>query len=317
MRRILLLGAGNLGSRYLQGLALLEEKFLIYVVDPSSASLSAARTRWNEAIGSTGQEIICLTSLDGVPKHLALVIIATPASCRSQVVDEISKNFVVSYWVLEKVLAQSSRQVSDILEFLEGGSDVWVNTSRRLMAWHQEIRSQINLSIDQPLRVRVAGGAWGLGCNAIHFIDLVCWWTGASVEVVDCRRLRDWKPSKRSGFQEVFGTLDVSFHDGSSLELQCDQSDDQLLIEVETSQGNWVIKEAAGEAVGPNGKVIFGKLSFQSDLTAPLVDQILTAGRCSLPCLADSAAQHHLLLNALLQHWNNSQSREDLVVPIT
>ena len=63
--------------------------------------------------------------------------------------------------------------------------------------------------------------------------------------------------------------------------------------------------------------MIAGQLSFQSVLTAPLVEQILTSGCCDLPTLADSASQHRPFLDALLKHWNHSQSRDDLAVPIT
>ena len=39
------------------------------------------------------------------------------------------------------------------------------------------------------------------------------------------------------GFQEVFGTLVVNFHNGSTLELSCSQSDAPPRIEVETPKG--------------------------------------------------------------------------------
>ena len=185
------------------------------------------------------------------------------------------------------------------------------------MTWHQAIKDQLLANRPAYLRVRMFGGNWGLACNAIHFIDLVSWWTAASADVVDTRRLGDWQPSKRSGFQEVFGCLMVNFRDGSTLELICSQSDAAPRIEVETPEGIWLIEETAGIAVGPSGQEIPGQLSFQSALTAPLVEQILTFGRCELPSLADSAAQHRPFLDALLQQWNHSQNRHDLAVSIT
>jgi predicted dehydrogenase len=257
------------------------------------------------------------TSLDDAPKQLNLALVVTPAHCRADVVAAISSRHQVDAWILEKVLAQSIQQGDQIQNALVGHSRVWVNTPRRLMAWHQAIKEQLLAHGPAVLRVQVAGGSWGLACNAIHFIDLVCWWTGASVDVVNTRRLEDWQPSKRSGFQEVFGCLMVNFRDGSTLELICNQSDAAPSIEVETPEGVWLIEETAGKAVGPSGQEIAGQLSFQSALTAPLVEHILTFGRCELPSLADSAAQHRPFLGALLQHWNHSQSRHDLAVSIT
>ena len=314
---VLLLGAGQLGSRYLQGLSGIDRPLNITVVDPASASLDVARQRLDEVSPATSHEVQFSTSLDQAPKQLDLALAVTPAHCRADVVDAISAQHEVSAWILEKVLAQSRQQVDQIERTLAGHPRVWVNTPRRLMAWHQAIKEQLLASGPTALRVRMAGGHWGLACNAIHFIDLVSWWTGASVDVVDTRRLGDWQPSKRFGFQEVFGTLVVNFRDGSSLELSCNQSDALPRIEVETPEGIWLIEEAAGKAVGPSGQAIAGKLSFQSALTAPLVEQILTAGRCELPSLADSASQHLPFLEALLKHWNYSQSRQDSAVPIT
>ena len=313
----LLVGAGQLGSRYLQGLVGVDRELIITVVDNSPASLDLARQRLAKVTPAKDYEVCFSTSLDEAPKQVDLVLVAVPAHCRADLVTAITARHEVNAWILEKVLAQSSQQIGQIERTLAGHSQVWVNTPRRMMPWHQEIKAQLLASGPTALRVRMAGGKWGLACNAIHFIDLVSWWTGDSVDAVDCRGLGDWQPSKRSGFQEVFGSLMVNFRHGSSLELFCNQSDAAPRIEVESPEGIWLIEESAGKAIGPSGQEIAGQLSFQSALTAPLVEQILTFGRCQLPSLADSASQHRPFLDALLQHWNHSQSRHDLAVSIT
>ena len=314
--RIYLIGAGQLGSRYLQGLAGIKRHLSITVVDPSNQSLGIAKERLAE-VESSSHSIRFLNSIADGEDPVDLCVVTTPAHCRAKVVSTISDQHEVNAWILEKVLAQSSQQVDQIERSLAGHPRVWVNTPRRLMAWHQKIKAQLLASGPVSLRVRMSGGTWGLACNAIHFIDLVSWWTGATVNGVDGRALGDWQPSKRSGFQEVFGYLMVNFCDGTSLELSCNQSDNPPQIEVETPQGIWLIEETGGKAFGPSGQVITGQLSFQSALTAPLVEQILTFGRCELPSLADSAAQHRPFLDALLQHCNQSHSRQVLAVPIT
>jgi predicted dehydrogenase len=165
--------------------------------------------------------------------------------------------------------------------------------------------------------VRLRGGAWGLACNSIHFIDLVAWWTHAKVQSVSADGLGTWASSKRAGFHEVFGRLLVHYSDGSFLELCCLPRAKSTVITVETPQGTWRIEESAGLATGPSGQQLQGQLSFQSALTAPLVAQILQKSQCALPTLAESAAQHRPLLQPLLEHWNRSQNRHDLSVPIT
>lgn len=314
---VLLVGAGQLGSRYLQGLAFIDRQLEITIIDPSSRSLDLARQSLAEVSSDVVHQVNFSTSLEEAPKHLDLAVVATPAHCRADLVTCIAARHEVKAWILEKLLAQSSQQLDQIEYALNNQSQVWVNTPRRVMSWHQAIKQQLLASGSSVLRVQMSGGHWGLACNAIHFIDLASWWTGSVVNCVDCSGLEDWSPSKRAGFQEVFGTLSVSYRNGSSLELMCNKIDAPRRIEVETSEGIWLIDEAAGQATGPSGQEIAGKISFQSSLTAPLVKNILSAGCCELPSLADSSAQHRPFLDAMLHHWNHSQSLEDSAVPIT
>ncbi|MDB4379554.1 hypothetical protein N9Z61_01755 [bacterium] len=213
-------------------------------------------------------------------------------------------------------MGQSLEQLNQLNQDLSGNDQVWVNTSRRLMTWHQEIRTLLLPNGPEPLHVRVSG-SWGIACNAIHFIDLVAWWTQASLQSVIPTRLGEWVNSKRGGFQDVFGSLQLSYSDGSELEFCCVPGTDPTQITVVTAQGEWVIEESLGRCSGPNGQKLHGQITYQSALTAPLVRRILQEGRCDLPTLAESTAQHRPLLITLLQHWNQSQGCKDSVVPIT
>ena len=134
---------------------------------------------------------------------------------------------------------------------------------------------------------------------------------------VNSAGLDDWVQSKRGGFQEVFGSLSLTYTDGSELELCCHSGSEPIQITVMTPQGEWLIEEKAGMVTGPDGQQIPGQLSFQSELTAPLVKQILQESCCDLPTFAESTAQHRPLLAALLKHWNQSQGCQDSIVPIT
>jgi predicted dehydrogenase len=317
MDRILLVGAGQLGSRYLQGLVALEDPLTIAVVDPSEASLAVAKERLVQVQPVASHDVQFATSLEGAPQLLDLALVVTPAHCRARVVEEIAGRHQVKAWILEKVLAQSCEQLDQIDQALANNNRVWVNTPRRLMGWHQSIRAQLLPDGPAPLQVRVVGGSWGLACNAIHFIDLVAWWTQSQVQSVSADGLDVWSDSKRDGFQEVFGRLLVHYSNGSVLELSCLQDAQPAVITVETPQGSWRLEEAAGVATGPPGQQLQGQLSFQSALTAPLVAQILQESHCALPTLAESVAQHRPLLQALLEHWNRSQGRHDCSVPIT
>ena len=84
-----------------------------------------------------------------------------------------------------------------------------------------------------------------------------------------------------------------------------------------SAQGEYLLNESKGTFIGPNGVDIPGRVEFQSEITGRLVDQILLDGTCSLPKLSESAQMHKILIESLLQHWNETQQRDDSLLPIT
>ena len=91
MKNILLVGAGQLGSRYLQGLSTVKLDLFITVVDPSDLSLNKAKKRWFEAEGDESQHTIRWCKV--LPQDLVLIdlaIISTSARGRADLVKKIS-----------------------------------------------------------------------------------------------------------------------------------------------------------------------------------------------------------------------------------
>ena len=96
-------------------------------------------------------------------------------------VAEIADNSMVKAWVLEKILAQSSSRITETeREIGSSGSSSWVNTLRRLMTWHQQIRNNLH-DLPGPYQLTIVGGGWGLACNSIHFIDFIAWLTDSTL----------------------------------------------------------------------------------------------------------------------------------------
>ena len=317
MFKCLLVGAGQLGSRYLQGLAQVEQPLSVQVVEPSHSSVNLAQQRLADVQLSNKVDIQFHETIEYCSSDYDLAIIATPSHCRPDVVANVNSCCKINGWILEKILAQSASELRRIEQALKFSDRVWVNTPRRIMPWYESIKKELFSTSANLRSVRVSGGCWGLACNSIHFIDLVSWLSNSQVRSVSSSDLIKWSKSKRIGCYEVFGKLNVEFMNQTQLELICDESDSKLQIEIIASDENWLISESDGKAISSLGHEIVGELDYQSSLTAPLVHQILTTGYCRLPSLADSASQHRPLLDSLLKHWNNSQGITDLIVPIT
>jgi hypothetical protein len=318
MQNILLVGAGQLGSRYLQGLSTVKLDLCITIVDPSDLSLGNAKKRWLEVGGDKSQHKICWCKV--LPQDLVsinLAIIATSAGGRADLVKHISDTAHVTYWVLEKVLAQSKQELNIIHAATTDALGTWVNMARRVNDWHQQLK--FKFYEQGPLTVKKTGGLWGLACNAIHFIDLISWWTGESLLSVNTNRLDStWLKSKRLGYFEVIGELLVRFSGGTELVLQSQPNAKEDNINIELPNKNiWVIDELNCISFKSKKEIFKGEFKLQSELTGPMVTKILTNGNCELTTLKQSSEQHQIFLDAMLAHWNFSNKFNDRIVPIT
>lgn len=77
------------------------------------------------------------------------------------------------------------------------------------------------------------------------------------------------------------------------------------------------LSEAEGFALAADGRSLYGRVAFQSQLTTLMADAIFAGSPCGLPTLAESAQQHTSILNALLDHWNLYTPNKDERLPIT
>lgn len=313
---VLISGAGQLGSRYLQGLARCIQPLQIHVYDIDRTSLAHAQERWNEVVAvDTAHKVRLHNSLATLPAEIDIAVIATTARWRPEVVRKISEQTRVGAWILEKVLAQSEAGLAEIAQHI-GDGRAWVNTPRRMLGWHQQIKSHL-LPV-HPMQLRVDGGAWGLACNSIHFLDMFAWWTGETMESLDTSALNSaWVESKRPGNWEVMGTLTARFSGGSVATLSAREDEVFYKFELEDAAHTWLIDEAAGTATRSDGLALPGRLPFQSEVSGALVESILISGTCELPTLSQSLAIHRPFIASLLSHWRATVDAQADAIPIT
>lgn len=314
---VLISGVGMLGSRYLQGLAKSRLPLRIYVQDRYEASLDCARQKWGEVfVPGSVHEVSFHLTVELLPLQIDIAIVATTADVRPKVVSEIARHSYVRYWVLEKLLAQDAKGIDAILMATKYGSNAWVNTPRRIMSWHKEIKSQLGLKC--PLLLKVKGGSWGLICNSIHFLDITSWWTGESLQAVSTERLnKRWFDSKRPGFFEVSGLLEASFSGGSRAILEAGNGPEPIYLELSDARRSWVIRESEGLAKRSDGFEIFGRIAYQSEMSASLVESILERGSCDLPTLKDSVVLHRIFIDGVLAHWRQAGNHLATYIPAT
>jgi hypothetical protein len=311
---VLIAGAGQLGSRYLQGLSKLTMPTDIFVFDVSPHSLLVCEQRWNEMKPAETHDVSYLSSLEDLSSTMDLAIVAATADVRAELVKQIQKQADVKYWVLEKVLAQSVGEISELLNSLKDRQS-WVNTPMYLWPLYYKLRDLYPVGV--PIEANFEGFN-GLTCNAIHYVDFVARWNGARVNHLDISGLQtDWYPAKRNRFYEIDGEIRASFSDGSFLRLYSDRNNLGYKVKLKIDGEEWNVSESEGLARSSDNRVVLGGIEFQSQMTAPLVQAIFSGAPCGLPTLAESAQQHTLFVGNLLDHWNQNMPDRVERLPIT
>lgn len=311
MRRIIVLGMGNIGRRHLESLSSSNSPFELHAYDPlnNEENLSFIAKRENQP-----NQIIYHSNLDQVNKYFDLAISSTTADNRFLSSEAICKKSKVANWLFEKPLSQSIKDLDGIKNITKISESSWVNINRRSMNWYKQIKKK--LQGKGPFKITVGDNNWGLACNSSHFLNLSEWFTGEEIVEFDTSNLHhEWISSKRKGFFEVLGEIKVSLSQGSSLYLKNDGGK-KFLISIDGSFGNCTIDEDAGLAYFPS-QTLEGKYNLQSELTDYQISEIFENPIPNLASFEECYYQHKKLLLSLLTHWNNCNNSKDTVLPIT
>ncbi|MCC2636666.1 MAG: oxidoreductase-like [Moraxellaceae bacterium] len=325
MQQLLLIGAGQLGSRHLQALAQFQASDVaITVVDPSPAALALARERLAQVTASPQVRDIryCLDLDEAAIPAVDFCVIATSANCRLSVLRDLLGRSAVRYLLLEKVLFQSVAQLDEASALLAAfPTRTWVNCPRRMFPGYQHLREL--LSSEGGVSLHVAGNNWGMACNAIHFIDLWAFVGGGTDYVLDTSGLQAVLASKRQGYQEVTGRL-AGRAGNSRFELAVCVDEAPARVRVHLESANYAIDvdEAAGECritYKADGRVetIPFPVSYQSQLTHLVAQSVLAGEMPALATYAESSALHRPFLAGMLDFFRGHDDAALLVCPIT
>lgn len=326
MKKILIIGAGQLGSRHLQGVLKSEIDFEVFVVDPNLSSLEIAKSRAAEITHS--KHITFTGSIENIPSKIDIVIVATNANVREKVVSKLLNTTNVQFLILEKVLFQDLEAYLTIEKLIqEKNVKTWVNHPRRVFEHYQEIKKQIqenNLHITNFL---ATGNNWGLGCNGLHLLDLCAYLSSESnITIINTTQLdKRILASKREGFIEFTGSLNVYFDNKTHAEIiSNDAESSSLSIFIATQKDKWIIREGNPIAVihlkDENAapiEISEYKPQFQSELSALLVQDLLTLGTCKLPTYKEACELHKPFINALLNFYNTTEKKASTHLKIT
>jgi hypothetical protein len=319
---ILIVGAGNIGSRHLQGLSQIEQPLDIYLYDLSQNALRVAMERFNEVKAHSNIKITILDNIANSPEEIDLAIIATTSNIRLQVMRKILGVLNVKNIILEKVMFQDLREYGEAAILLgEKACTTWVNCNLR--QWPLFVDLKERYTNDPNLTVICSGSNWGLGCNSVHNTDLAAFlWDGIAkhdalldVTVTD---------SKRKNFKEFTGELITRISTGGQVhQISYARGNRPYTITVNhpLESLTWdIINSRLYTSNDLNGwipKMSHLAAPLQSQLTSVVVARILEGRDCGLPGFHVAARVHLETLEALLTGMRRNGVDFGAIFPIT
>jgi predicted dehydrogenase len=173
-KRVLVVGFGIMGCRHVQAFLDDKNKYEVHVLEPSESNIKENLTK----INAEYDDCIWYSKLDSIPL-LDIAIIATSSKPRFEIIKKLLK---IGYrkFLLEKIVFQSENQFNIILKlFKEVHAVAYCNFVNRYFEAYKKIKKELSNS-ENRTHITIHGGEFGLGCNAIHYIDIFQYLTNSN-----------------------------------------------------------------------------------------------------------------------------------------
>lgn len=317
MKKIAIIGLGNIGLRHLQGALCYKSKYEIYGIEKNEERLNSLRDDY-------GENCSFYSDISMLPQSVDVIVIATTSSVRRTVLENIfDAGINVSYIVFEKVLFQSEEDyIWAEKQLVERNIKAWINCVRRETQGYKMLKSKLD-DVDK-FYVRVLGGEWGLCCNGIHFLDIIKYLSDEdSVELLDTKLELPIVDSKRVGFKECYGSFKGKTGKCKSFSIECINDDSiSTLVYIYCEKFTMIIDEEARVAFYKNTdeqekhRIIQFDFPYVSEMAGNILNDILEKGTCSLPEY-DKSMNLHLDYIKIISDFFNSNGMEVEKCPIT
>lgn len=170
--KILIIGAGRMGLRHLQGVLSLNLVKEVMVLDIKEAALEEAK---NKCQNDERVTYNLLSNFNAQEYKYDVCIIASTASSRKTLC-ELAVICGCKYLLIEKPLGQSYQEVDDLCTYLDTlPIETFVNLNMRMYDSYIKLKNDINslIQFDGEKTITINTGTIGIGCNGIHYLDLL------------------------------------------------------------------------------------------------------------------------------------------------
>ncbi len=324
MLNIAIIGVGGLGMRYVQSLAKFKYEAKIQIVDVSPQALERTEELFYSSNPFEHLRLESINEIGGLEEELDIVAIATGSKPRRELAEELLRTKHVKYLILEKFLFPQMDDYAAMERIIkEHGCKVWVNCARRIFDFYIQLKEEFR---GKEITFALRGGAWGIGCNAIHFLDLISFMTDdmGNIHINTGKLDQEIIASKRNGYIEFTGTITGSMSGCGCFSFTSDKAGDAPIIYSIISEDKvCIVNELGGKAVffdaakNWDSREWSFSVGMQSEFTAPLFEEIIETGECMLPDYHTSMKIHMPFLEELLKFMNDRNGTSEKLCPIT
>ena len=324
MKKILIVGCGEIGSRFLQASLQVNDVNQIDVLEFSDQAVEVARSRMNQIhFDSETIKVNWHKSLNSICQGADLCIIATQADGREHIFNEVF-NIGIKNILTEKIVTQSLATYNEILSNAEKlGVNVWVNCKSRDYPFWKYLKTKIDP--EGELLYHSIGGNHGLCTNGLHTLDLFAFLSDSKKLVDTNSRIdRILHTTKRNKY-DLSGAFHLTGAGKSKCIIDFSANGSASVLEiVATQQYRWMFEQSTGRAYesSQENKWILEPIPFEGDLSISnmsikFISDILIKNQCGLPTLQQTYPAHEFLFSVTLPVFNQLIGKEDNVCPCT
>lgn len=275
--RICVVGVGNIGMRYVQGIRKTFPDTELVLIDCDARLKELAQLGLNN--------VLLLPSLDDIDVPVDLFVVSTSSESRLSIYKRcLALN--PKYIILEKYLFKSREEYEECLSLSRVPTFVnqWMYGSKTFdCLFENEARS-----------VELRGSGWGLACNSVHWIDLFKRHMNIThLQVGDGTVISDVFSSKRPGYEEIFGELVFEDRDSDKSFKLVDMPHPSFVnIQRIIVDGKSYTFDYRNIIYAED---VLSQFPYFSELIGGIVAEIMEHGSCYLPLLEESISQHLLM----------------------
>jgi predicted dehydrogenase len=313
-RKILVVGFGKMGCRHVQAFLQNKEMYELHVLELSERNIKDNL----KSINASYDECKWYKNLNDIPV-LDFAIIATSSEPRFDILKALIK-IGFKKFLLEKIVFQSEEQFKIAIKLIKSVDGIaYCNFVSRYFSAYNRIKKSLEANNDE-INITVHGGEFGLGCNAIHYLDMFQYLTNDNNVSLKIAKIDVSKTENRRGdYSEFTGCISFINTKSDTISIISEPIKNQgVTINIRSGGESFILNESTEMCFSNTNNIwSFDKFNIipTSKLSNVIIEDIFN-NNCQLTTLEETY-KAHLELFKLYNYVLFNKSTAATLCPIT